>query len=327
MKKILKSKFIIHSLNLFLIMMLIFSQTFHLIELKPIDGKNKEKFDGSYDLSLPKSSEGGITISGSDWESIPGSGGLDSPFLIENRVIDGNGGNGITISDSTHFFIIRNCTITNVNTGIFLDGVASGTAKIYNNTISNCRGTGVSKSGIGIHLYYTDGAGIINNTVYDILAGTKAWSGNGIQLELSHYNTIHNNIIYDINSGSTSTTGRGNGIYLISSLYNVVSQNKISECSSASQLGTYSGNGIYNLHGDYNNYVNNTVSEIYGGTGRISGNGIVLVNAYGNTVGNIVDNNSISEVIGGNSEYSGNGVLVVAEDDRLVESTQVINIE
>ena len=55
---------------------------------------------------------------------IPGIGSFNDPFIIENKIIDGDGNkNGIRIVDISLYFIIRNCTISNCVTGIVLSGI------------------------------------------------------------------------------------------------------------------------------------------------------------------------------------------------------------
>lgn len=325
-KKTTNTRFSYQIFSIFLISSLIFSQYCFLFSSdnynEEKDGKNAENSI----VMIPNSSlDAPITIVGDDWTGFSGSGGSDSPFIIENLVIDGDGSIGIAISSSTLYFEIRNCTIYDVDRGISLDNVEAGTAKIYNNTIYSCRGTATLRSGIGLYLYGTNGVKIYENVIYDIVGSTGIYSGNGISMHGSHSNLVENNLIYDINSGSGSEMGFGNGIYLVSSQYNQISNNQISECSSGSQPGEYSGNGICDLHGDYNEYVNNTITEISGGNGKISGNGIAITNWYGKVGENKVINNSISNVVGGNAYNSGNGILLRGQVDYLVESTIVQN--
>ena len=311
--------------SLFVIFSLINSQNFHLLTWEIKETENEEVDSVAFLLNDPSSSlDSPVIINEDNWGAFNGTGGSDSPYLIENLVIDGGDGHGISISKTTYFFEIRNCTIFNVDNGIYLANIEDGTAKIYNNTIFNCRAKGIKNSGTGICIENSDEVQISNNTIYDVVSN-YSWNGNGIHLDSSNYCEIRDNLIYDINSGSNTQTGQGNGIYLTDGIFNEVINNQIYNCSSASTSAKYSGNGIYNLHGDDNLFRNNTIEGISGGNGKYSGNGIVMLNSYGNTVRNRVENNSVSDVISGNSEYSGNGILIVGENEEIVESTQILN--
>lgn len=72
-------------------------------------------------------------------------GGPTDPYLIANWTITGSGsGTGIDVRDTTKYFEIRNCTLTDATVGIYLDNVAN--AKVVNNTVSNFVGSAGSEA-------------------------------------------------------------------------------------------------------------------------------------------------------------------------------------
>ncbi|MHA1828519.1 MAG: right-handed parallel beta-helix repeat-containing protein, partial [Candidatus Heimdallarchaeaceae archaeon] len=125
-----------------------------------------------------------ITISGdSALESFcsTGSGTEVDPYIIENFEISGGEKAGIKISDTTSYFIIRNCLIQGGYRGIYLDNIAFGTARIENNTCYNnwiC----------GIQLANSRGSIVVNNTI------VKSNEGRGIFSYKSSYSNISYNI-------------------------------------------------------------------------------------------------------------------------------------
>ncbi|PWI47182.1 hypothetical protein CEE45_12830 [Candidatus Heimdallarchaeota archaeon B3_Heim] len=75
--------------------------------------------------------------------AVSGTGTAIDPYILEgwNITVSGNFTHGIAISGTTKYFVIRNNYIntgglTNVH-GIFINGVANGTARIENNTVEN----------------------------------------------------------------------------------------------------------------------------------------------------------------------------------------------
>ena len=110
-----------------------------------------------------------------------GEGTLDSPYLIEYIEVIESMKRGISIQNTTKYFIIRNSyLVDNFFNGIRLSFVASGTAKIYNNTI-------VGHSLEGIIIESSDNIEIFNNTCYN--------NKYGISIIDSKNSTVRNNII------------------------------------------------------------------------------------------------------------------------------------
>ena len=160
--------------------------------------------------------------------SLPGTGIVTDPYVIDGYNITTTDAIGIHISDTTKYFVIRNCYIDAVDYGISLYYVDYGTATIVNNTCNNnYRG--------GIDLYYSGGSTIVNNTCNDDLWGGIIFANSGgstvvnntcnndlsgIQLRYSNGCTITNNTL----------SNDGYGIYLIHSGSSTVVNNTFTNC-------------------------------------------------------------------------------------------------
>ncbi len=91
---------------------------------------------------------------------LPGRGTKNDPYRIENYNITTSDLYAIYIFGTIDYFVIENCYLESSNEdgyGIYIEGVNKGTAKIYNNTLSNCY------HGIGV--FYTDAHQIIDNKI------------------------------------------------------------------------------------------------------------------------------------------------------------------
>lgn len=105
-----------------------------------------------------------------DFEGVTSEGNGDpgTPYIIENLHIIINSGYGISIEGTDKYFVIRNCTITlaenvimatyGTYTGIYIDSIAAGNARIYNNTLKNLK--------MGIYVIFADNSVIRNNSFY-----------------------------------------------------------------------------------------------------------------------------------------------------------------
>ena len=69
--------------------------------------------------------------------NFPGDGSSINPYIIENYNLSRTDGITISISFTTKHFIIRNCTLSDSHSGVFLDNIAPDTATITNNTFIN----------------------------------------------------------------------------------------------------------------------------------------------------------------------------------------------
>jgi parallel beta-helix repeat protein len=220
-----------------------------------------------------------------------GSGTENDPYIIENWSISAEDANGIKISNTTAYFIVRNCLIENGYNedphfryyGIYLDNVVNGKIDncACNNNYSGINFLGSSNNSVtgntcssnndvGINLWEASNNNTIdNNTCFNN-------QNDGIHLDSNHNNTIDNNTCFNnqndgINvwvSSNNSLTGNtcdnnNYGIALHSSSNNNTIDNNT--CSNNQNEGIYlsqsSGNLIYQ-----NNLINNTTQAYDNGT-------------------------------------------------------------
>jgi len=92
-----------------------------------------------------------------------GSGTETDPYIIENLQIHSNKDIGIWIEKTTKHFVIRNCTISQSSTCIFLSEIASHTA-IIKDCLLRINNAEVNPYGSSISIDYCSGVDLINNT-------------------------------------------------------------------------------------------------------------------------------------------------------------------
>lgn len=184
-----------------------------------------------------------------------GSGTLETPYIIENVTIDGQGvGSCIEIRNTTAYFMIKSCTVYNSGSnyledaGIELINVKNG--QMRENNCSNNQELGI------LVTTNSSNVNITNNFILNMGYG-------GIYLLDGCYN---NNISF--NYGECS-------IMLSGGLNNIISNNDLS------------GYGWIRLNGNcsYNFITNN----------EISGSGGVGINLFSNSNYNVIKNNSIKD--------------------------------
>ncbi|MCG3224152.1 MAG: right-handed parallel beta-helix repeat-containing protein [Candidatus Heimdallarchaeota archaeon] len=122
--------------------------------------------------------------------NFPGSGVEKDPYIITGYRITSTLSSGIHISDTTKYFIIRNCHVNTNCSGIYIGDVADGTAIVINNICNN--------NNIGISLDNSDFC-ILS---YNLLQENENY---GVHLfSNSDNNIIHHNTFVDNNLGGTS---------------------------------------------------------------------------------------------------------------------------
>ncbi len=167
--------------------------------------------------------------SDSDFEVFLGTGTAEDPYIIEGYNITTWTDYGIYITDTTGYFIVRNCYIDAGDYGIYIDDAADGTVTIEDNTCSNNQWD-------GIYLWSSDSSTVINN-----IFSNNYW---GIKLYNSGSSTVANNTCNNNNRGillrsSGSSTVANNtcinngddGILLYSSGSSTVANNTFTNCS------------------------------------------------------------------------------------------------
>jgi len=125
---------------------------------------------------------------GPDGYNFPGFGTVDEPYLIAGYNITITLASGIHISDTTKYFIVRNCYVNTNYSGIYIDDVADGTATVFNNNLCN-------NNNVGIYLENSDYCVI----TYNLLEENEIY---GVFLDSdSDDNIIHHNNFVDNNPG------------------------------------------------------------------------------------------------------------------------------
>ncbi len=130
----------------------------------------------------------------SDFLAYPGHGNESHPYIIEGYDIEGKDyfvepyvepyEHCITVANTTKHFVIQNNLVAKGHTGIFIDSVAPGTAKIINNVVDN--------GWQGIWLKNVTGASIENNYISYVNYLI------GIYLDQCHTVNIKNNTIENV---------------------------------------------------------------------------------------------------------------------------------
>lgn len=206
-----------------------------------------------------------------------GSGSISSPFIIENLEISFSATSpneaGITVTDTTKHFIIRNCKIVAEGAtrgmGILIDDVVAGTANITNNTIDG--------ASYGIALSFAPLSTISNNEIASADVGTA-----GISLVASDACFISENYLI----------ATGIGIYLEYSVAAEILENTVINNTDygmfliASALVKIKGNEV--ITNAYGIYLLNTTSN-----SSIECNLLQDNFKYGVHIGWVSDNNRI----------------------------------
>ena len=255
---------------------------------------------------------------------------VDDVILDLNGHVVENGTGGIYIEPGLTNVTIVNGIIRNVTTAIFVNS-SNGTL-IRNMTISNCS--------TGIYLDPSYNNTIINNTIFN---GTAY----GIYMENSHNNTMANNTIYSITlAGIYVTIGSNNslidnsvsdtgsyGIYVNDSNYSVLSGNVVNKAVQVNQSYSYFSTN-YRLSNGTANF-DDSLRYVYGANGiitvAVSGLTDITVSGYNGTQNlsaagvietgsgdywTVVFNNAstgVNDCAGLVAWFAGNGITVTCE--------------
>jgi parallel beta-helix repeat protein len=239
-----------------------------------------------------------------------GSGTASDPYIIEGWAIDASTADGICISNTTKYFIIRNVFVHDGGSdyfyGIYLSNVTNGQVLNVNTTRNSVgialdsfslnnvvSGNNVTNNDWGIYIWSSNGTTVSGNEV------THNCIGNGISLDSSSDNTV---------SGNEVAYSGDIGVYLVdSSSCNTISGNTITSNNRGIMLDTSSND---------NAVFGNTITSASGREGSgisldrdcrdnsVSGNNITA-----NTGDGLDISNSSSNSFSGNS-IANNGVGV-----------------
>lgn len=148
-----------------------------------------------------------------------GSGNATHPWIIENNVTDAGGLvlHGIAIFGTTAYFILRNCTITNTDSGyngIYIESARNGV--VTNCTVADCNFIGITiedgininvtncvsrdNSGAGIYIQDCENCSVINNTVKNCIYGIDLYSQGSCSNNLIFNNTLWQTGLYEVGS-------------------------------------------------------------------------------------------------------------------------------
>jgi len=182
--------------------------------------------------------------------SFPGFGNEAHPYLIENFIINSGAADGMWIQDTLAYFIIRNCTVTNLVNGIRLNNVSNG---IIENTTLNSNGRG--------WYAYTSGNITITNSTLIGNSIDGIYLNRAYNMNISHTTATNNNYgirIYDGNNcriiNNTAMYNSVQGIHLQLSNDLLIAENTASE-------NTFSGDGIRLIEVNNSKVVNNTANN------------------------------------------------------------------
>ncbi len=187
--------------------------------------------------------------SDSGLEVFLGTGTVEDPYVIDSYNITTTSNYGIHITDTTKFFIIRNCYVDADYDGIHINDVADGTATVINNTCNN--------NWNGIVLWHSGSSTVANNTCSN--------NNKGIYIFDSSSSTVANN---------TCNNNYWNGICIYESGSSTVANNTFSNCGlyiSESTVDAYLSYTVENNWvngkklGFYTNLDSTTIAEpVYG---------------------------------------------------------------
>lgn len=232
-----------------------------------------------------------------------GSGTWLDPYRINGWTISGSDEYGIYIKDTTKYFKIYDCGISNASSGldtpsgggIILHNVTDGTAKIYENDLED--------NDVGIYLYYTDDQDIYDNNI----GGSEVGNGEGIFLLYSDSNDFDDNFI----------CSNDTGVYLDTSDYNNFEGNDVCHSTYAGVYLTDSNENIIYLNdivynGTYGIYVTSFDQQGSSDDNSIQCNDIENNTSYGVYLssysdGNLVKKNNFTDNGGTSSQGKDDG--------------------
>ena len=272
-----------------------------------------------------------------------GSGTAVDPYIIEDYAIDASDEDGITVKNTTAYFIVRNCLVENgvdSGNGIYLDNVVNG---VVSGCVSTNNNTGI----------------IVHDSSYDnLLNNVCTWSfTSGISFTDSDHLRAGNNVCeynqeagvsligdeWDVVSGNVCEGNGSFGIYSDSSLHIDVINNS---CSNNDATGIFlvyadygdvdgnycSGNGdtgVYLDHTDHSDVVNNSCSNNvnYGVWLNLSDYNVISINTCENNEEGIwVVSSSYDNIVGNVCEGSTDvGMYLMSSSYNILNFNYLLN--
>jgi len=196
-----------------------------------------------------------------------GAGTALNPWIIENLNIDGTGyGYGIYVGNTTDYFIIRNCKLSNATGGYYAWDYAPDSGLVFFNVVNGIAANNIMTTNAWSGIYAINSANLMvfNETLAGNYYGIYLRSTNN---SIVSFNTLSSNYIgawlFESNSntfGNDTITHNYQGIMLVSSTWNTFDHNTL-----------FANNG-YGIHllGSTNNLVfsndfinNNGATTVY----------------------------------------------------------------
>jgi parallel beta-helix repeat protein len=272
-----------------------------------------------------------------------GSGTAVDPYIIEDYAIDASDEDGITVKNTTAYFIVRNCLVENgvdSGNGIYLDNVVNG---VVSGCVSTNNNTGI----------------IVHDSSYDnLLNNVCTWSfTSGISFTDSDHLRAGNNVCeynqeagvslngdeWDVVSGNVCEGNGSFGIYLDFPLHIDVINNS---CSNNDVTGIFlvyadysdvdgnycSGNGdtgVYLLYTDHSDVVNNSCSNNvnYGVWLNLSDYNVISINTCeNNDYGIYLESSSYDNIVGNVCEGSTDvGMYLMSSSYNILNFNYLLN--
>ena len=240
-----------HYIILLLVLIIFFTGFFSCLE-DTINEKKNSKEIFRFNIRTSASDKIITVNNNSDLKEISssGNGSKINPYIIENKIISGEGSlYCILINNTSRYFVLRNCFLSNASYGLFLSNVSR--ALIGTNFISN-------NLERGIYIKSSFNNTFIGNSIYDN-------SHFGVFLDNCSLNNVENNFIFENNMA---------GIFLNNSLYNNITENTINSHHCPiylfssnytivlKNMGEGNTHGIVEINGDSNVFEENKFIKV-----------------------------------------------------------------
>jgi parallel beta-helix repeat protein len=158
----------------------------------------------------------------------PGSGTQSDPYILENLNISTTMDYAIFITSTSKYFIIRNCHLSALRTGIFISNIAPNTASVVHNVC-------IDNNLFGIYIELSSGVTLYNNTCSSNNIGIHLYSSSNVVLSNNSYisnNFVNLDIYYSSSITIINNTCKKSyyGIYLRYSSNITLTNNTFSIC-------------------------------------------------------------------------------------------------
>ena len=212
-----------------------------------------------------------------------GSGNPSDPYVIDQWQVSAPSGNGITIVNTTSYFVVQGVSVSSALRGIYLHNVTNG----------SLRNSAISDNGYGVLVEQSSGISISNNVVSDNAMSdpTQFFTGEEILIDTCTKVSVVGNQIYSV-PGPVS--GQKAGLVVDSSPGSVISKNNIRSSRIAVSLDKTANALVTGNNVSYN--VNTALILSSSPNANITGN-VFAHNAMGISIGDSIslsDNASIT---------------------------------